>query len=118
MEHQARYTYRGGWRCETLCTFLFLSLFSICGHAIEVTVEADKQVVAPGEIAMHRILVSNNDSVTRTGIVVTSNVPTGASFADGGARPSVGNCQSVCTPGEVPTWALEDMPAGRKLGFG
>ena len=89
-----------------------LSLASFSASAITIDVIADKSVVAPGESVMHRIVVANNDSVTRTGVVVTSNMPTGATMADNAALPAVENCSHTCDPGETPTWNLGDIPAG------
>ena len=81
--------------------------------ALDIEVTADKSVVAPGEIAMHRFVVSNTDGVERTNVVVSFTTPAGLSIRDSASRPfTVSGCSVSCQAGETGNWALGNLPAG------
>ena len=85
--------------------------------ALDVTVTATNDPAPPGGLAYYRIVVANRDGVDRSNVVVTAEIPTGASLRRSVALP-VATCPflvgsgAVCSPSEDASWTFLSIPAG------
>ncbi|MBL4630358.1 MAG: hypothetical protein JKY14_04095, partial [Paraglaciecola sp.] len=103
-----------GGRVTNLVMGVILFTLPVFSYALNVVVTVDNHLKAPSNYLMHRVVVSNTDSTTRSNVVLTTNVPTGSVIYESSMLPSSDNsCPSTtCDVGETPTWNLGSMSPG------
>ncbi|NHN37610.1 hypothetical protein G8764_09925 [Pseudomaricurvus alcaniphilus] len=95
--------------------FFLLSFFALVANfALALNIVATVDVDQKGsDFHYYKILVSNTDSVTRSDVTVTTNVPAGLRFYYTYSRPVASGCgTSYCDGADIPSWDLGDLAPG------
>ena len=90
-----------------LCCLAFISPTL----AMQVSVTKTSNTTASGQYIYHRVIVANDDSSTRTNVVLYANVSADSYFS--GALPGIsGGCTNACDSGETARWELGSIAPG------
>ncbi|MEC9260303.1 MAG: hypothetical protein VYD53_03075, partial [Pseudomonadota bacterium] len=78
---------------------------------MQVSVTKTSNTTASGQYIYHRVIVANDDSSTRTNVVLYANVSADSYFS--GALPGIsGGCTNACDSGETARWELGSIAPG------
>lgn len=92
-------------------------VFALNAQAISLDVSVDSDVKRKSGYTYYKLLIANNDGVTRTGVKVKMTVPTGLRFNENAASVAVNCTSSTCDAGEAPVWDIGTLEDGESFSI-